>query len=300
MEKKHDITELQSQVMKSGIYFNLSNEDYHNDKSVSNSSMSQLLKTPLHYWHNSAMNPNKEPLDTLALKNGKVLHTLLLEPHKFHEEWKIKAGVKNTTSAGMIGEGAYNELKEAVAALRSDKIIAGLFSYGFPEVSIFWVDLETGVPCRARMDYLSSILISDLKGCADVSNQKIGYSIVDYGYFRQQAFYLDAVEIIKGIIRSGVPVHNDCPDKIWFSRFMESVHNKFAFVFQEKTAPFVTRAEQLCERTYEIGQGSYRQALSIFKQNYEKHGAEKWPSGYEGKVGLMQLDDLPAKINYIF
>jgi len=211
------IEALHDHVIKPGIYFNMPNEIYHADASLSNSGMGKLLKTPKNYWYESPMNPDREPLDTQALKQGKVLHTLLLEPHKFHEEWTVKAGVKNTTVAGMVGEGAYNDLKKAVMALRSDKIISGLFSHGYPEVSIFWIDDETGVPCRARMDYLSTFLVADLKGVADTSNYKLGYSIADYGYYRQAAFYLRGIACIKGLIRDGQAVIKDCPDETWLA-----------------------------------------------------------------------------------
>jgi len=295
----YKIDDLYDHTQPPGIYFNMPNEVYHADASLSNSGMGALNKSPRKYWFKSPMNPDREALDTQALKQGKVLHTLLLEPHKFHEEWLIKKGVKNTAAAGMVGEGAYNDLQNAVLSLRSDKIINGLFSNGYPEVSIFWHDFETGVPCRARMDYLSLYLVADLKGVADTSDYSLGYSIADYGYYRQAAFYLHGIAEVKKLIKKGGGCVSLCPSETWLSDFLANVHDKFAFVWQEKTAPYITRADQLCERTIELGAAHFRKALHTFKENYHIYGTNPWPSGYEGRVGLIQLDDLPPKINYM-
>lgn len=294
------IEDLQAQVRKPGIYFNLSNEEYHADKSLSNSGMEALLyKSPKHYWFSSPLNPNRKPFDSDAFRKGRVLHTLLLEPEKFAAEWTIKKGVKTSSVPFTVGEGEYNEIQMAVIELRADPVINALFTYGFPEVSIFWVDEKTGVPCRVRTDWLGTVLVGDLKSTSDLGDYKLRYSIVDYGYYRQQALYLDGVEIIKQLIREGKAVVEGIDqDGHWFKSFMEAVHDKFAFVFQELKEPYVTRAETLCALTRDLGKGGYMMALQRYKDNYEKYGEQKWPSGYEGRVGLIQLDDLPPKINY--
>lgn len=298
MTGKFNIKDLHEKVMPQGIYFNMPNEVYHADLSLSNSGMGKLLKSPVHYWHDSPMNPDREPLDTKALREGRILHTLLLEPEKFHREWEIKPNVKSTTVAGMVGEGVYNDLIKAVKSLRSDKIIASLFKFGYPEVSLFWIDEDTGVPCRMRTDYLSLNIAADLKGTANLDTYNLGYSIADYGYHRQDAFYLHGLAQVKKLIQNDTAIIKDCPNDEWLQEFVKRWHNKFVFVFQEKKAPFVTRAESLCDRTREQGMLSVQKAIYAYKYNYELYGTAPWPSGFEGRVGLLQLDDLPQRITF--
>lgn len=304
--KMPKIEDLYEQVKKPGIYFNLSNEDYHNDLSLSNSGMGNLahtpkfgptISTPKKYWWNSPFNPDREPLDTQALKTGRALHTFLLEPEQFHKEFKIKEGVQNTKAKGMIGEGAFKDIQNATAALRQEKQIYPLFKNGYPEVSIFWIDEETGVPCRARMDYLNPLFATDYKTTANIYD--LGYSIIDYGYTRQSAFYLRGIEAIKKLMREDKLnyIYGEVSDE-FLNNFMQTTHDKFFFVFQEKTAPYVARAETLCSDTQSIGLERAKHAMQIYKENYELQGSESWASGFEYGVSTITKDDLPTKLQY--
>lgn len=339
------IEDLQKQVTPPGIYFNMSNEDYHNDRSISNSGMGKLLKTPLHYWHDSPFNPFREKLDTDAYRKGRAYHTLVLEPEKFKDDYillppvndlkidsefweylskspdakdfklpatKTAKVVKYVGEKTVIREKEYNDLLLAVKYLKSDKMIFPLFTCGYPEVSIFWVDEETGVPCRVRIDYLTHKIATDLKSTSDVGNYKLGYSIVDYGYHRQAAFYLEGIRNVKKTIdNSDEPISHF---EEWLDNFAKEPTDNFAFVFQEMKPPNVYRADSIkwcrednsppdcdwqeADTVRQLGEDAYKRALIIFKENYEKYGDSRWGSGYEGKIGLIQIDDLPPKIYY--
>lgn len=282
---------------KPGIYFNMDNDTYHADPSISNSGMGQLLKSPLHYWHASPFNPERVSLDSLALRQGRVMHTLLLEPEKFNEEWEIKEGVNSTKKVGMIGEGDFKKLEKSVNAVRETELLSQLFKNGYPEVSIFWTDEETDVPCRIRADYLTANFVSDLKSTADISNYKIGYAVCDYGYDRQAAFYMEGIRQIKRLLQNGVAVIEGKVDDAWLDRLIASENNMFIYVFQEKSPPFVTRAMQVADDVIDHGALKFREALKLYKDNLSTHGTNKWPSPYKS-VELMQLDDLPQKIFY--
>ena len=77
----------QPEVIKEGIYFDLPIDQYHADPAISSSGIKLLLKNPQKYWDKSAMNPEKESADTDALRVGKAMHCLLLEPEKFEDEF---------------------------------------------------------------------------------------------------------------------------------------------------------------------------------------------------------------------
>ena|SRR5882757_10046847 len=300
----YKIEDLQAQVRQPGIYFKMSNEDYHNDKSLSNSGMGKLLNNPQKFYDASPLNPGREAPDTKTLKRGRQFHTLFLEPEIFFDEWGIKSNpagkkpLQTTTEEGMIGEGDYKDMKCAIDKFKRDEKLNYLFDNGFSEVSIFWVDEKTGVPCRARIDKLGLIFTLDAKTTRDCSPNSLKFSIPDYGYHRQNAMYLVAIEKLKQLIRDGKAIIDNCPDNEWMAIFLTTVHDKFVFSFHELTRPYIYRADQLCQATIDAGMAEYRAACHEFKRYYEEFGEAEWPHGYEGQVGLIQRDDLRFKNDY--
>jgi exodeoxyribonuclease VIII len=73
--------------MKPGIYFDISNEDYHAGDGVSKSQLDMVALSPaLLQWQKSA------PVDTEKLKAldmGTALHCLLLEPEEFDKRFIV-------------------------------------------------------------------------------------------------------------------------------------------------------------------------------------------------------------------
>lgn len=298
------IEDLYSQVKQPGIYFKMSNEEYHKDKSLSNSGMGKLLANPQKFYDASPLNPTREAPDTKSLKRGRQFHTLFLEPETFFDEWEIKNNapgkptLQTTAAEGMIGEGDYKDMNNAIGKFRRDKKLNFLFENGFPEVSIFWIDEETGVPVRARIDKLGLIFTLDAKTTRDCDSKKLRYSIPDYGYHRQNAMYLVAIERLKKLIKEGKAIISNCPDDEWMAMFLDTVHDKFVFSFHELERPYIYRADQLCKATMEDGMAEYRAACHEFKRYYEEFGETEWPSGYEEQVGLIQRDDLFFRNDY--
>ena len=172
---------------------------------------------------------------------------------------------------------------------------------GIPEVAIFWIDEETGVPCRIKVDVLGADIAADLKTTRNVYD--VGYSIVDFGYHRQVGFYLEGINQIKKLIKSGaaqIVSGNDTmiSHKKFINEFLESVHDKFCFIFQETQAPYLSRCVQLCPNTQANGLQRARQCLDIYKRNYELYGENQWETGFLDGVEMITLDELPRKIEY--
>lgn len=77
--------------MQPGVYSNdqLSNDAYHASEGVSNSGMTAILQSPLHYWE-KYLNPDREhKAPTPALIVGKAFHTLIGEPEKFSDQFAL-------------------------------------------------------------------------------------------------------------------------------------------------------------------------------------------------------------------
>ena len=96
--KKHK----QPEGFAPGIYFGMSDEDYHRDPSLSHSGITNILVSEYDYWEESFLNPNKKYDDKLFNENGslkatafgKLAEMYLLEEKKFLNTYTV-AGSKD-------------------------------------------------------------------------------------------------------------------------------------------------------------------------------------------------------------
>ena len=78
-----------------GIYFDLSNADYHAAPGLSHSGMKHLAVSPLRFWH-EIINPDKEPEEEKThLALGTALHCAVLEPDKFDSRYACALDVSD-------------------------------------------------------------------------------------------------------------------------------------------------------------------------------------------------------------
>ena len=93
-----------------------------------------------------------------------------------------------------------------VRVLQHDPKSKALLSGGVAEVSVFYRDQETGVPCRARFDYLRPDGICDLKKFSCFQSRSatatVKRQILSYRYDLQRAHYLQA-----RLAMEGLPIH---------------------------------------------------------------------------------------------
>lgn len=317
--------------IKPGIYFNLSNDEYHGDPAISCSNIKDLLISPLKYWTYSPLNSRKRK-KTKAKTAGTALHCLLMEKEKFDEDYiilpklkinsdfyieeskkpdfltnfKLPKAKKASTfkyigSKAIITDKEFEEIKESVDYFESIEAPSQLFQDGYAEVSIFWRDEETGLMCKCRPDYLAPNYIADYKSIADI--EKIGRDLVSYKYHFQAAYYLEGLNQLKKLeidTSWGKGVY--FPEG-WWSKFLRTDHNNFVFAFQEKEAPYLVRLKSLDEDVLEIGRQKFRLGLEIYKENIEKYGVEKWEDNYrrkgEHEIEMLGLVNLPSYIQYM-
>lgn len=271
--RKLEMINKQPEGFAPGIYYNMSSEDYHADPALSSSGLKKLLKNPMEYWDSSPLNPDREQIDTIALKNGRAFHTMLLEPEKFNNEFEIKPNVKTTTVKGMIGAGDYQDMLNAAKVINKSPLLSKLCAGGKPEVSIFWRDAETQIMCRVRFDYLTPQWGVDYKTTTDVSKDKLAYTVADYGYHISAAMYLEGMR-------------NASEDL--------GGHNNFILLFQNKKRPYTPRALRIDDPLLEIGLSHFRRGLQIYRENIDRYGIAPWSAGYEG-VEDLTIDDMPFK-----
>jgi exodeoxyribonuclease VIII len=87
--------------------------------------------------------------------------------------------------------------RRVVEAVMSHAEASKIMAAGDPQVAGLWVDKETGVLCKMRLDWLSAV-ISDLKVSVDVEADEFLKSMGTYGYHIQAAFYQDGYAAITG------------------------------------------------------------------------------------------------------
>ncbi|EFH3783305.1 exodeoxyribonuclease VIII [Escherichia coli] len=198
-----------------GIYYGISNENYHAGPGVSKSQLDDIADTPaLYLWRKNA------PVDTTKTKTldlGTAFHCRVLEPEEFSNRFIVAPEFNRRTNAGKEEEKAFlmecaSTGKTVITAEEGRKIelmyqsVMALplgqwlvESAGHAESSIYWEDLETGILCRCRPDKIIPEFhwIMDVKTTADIQRFKTAY--YDYRYHVQDAFYSDGYEAQFGV-----------------------------------------------------------------------------------------------------
>ena len=198
-----------------GIYYGISNENYHAGPGISKSQLDDIADTPaLYLWRKNA------PVDTTKTKTldlGTAFHCRVLEPEEFSNRFIVAPEFNRRTNAGKEEENAFlmecaSTGKTVITAEEGRKIelmyqsVMALplgqwlvESAGHAESSIYWEDPETGILCRCRPDKIIPEFhwIMDVKTTADIQRFKTAY--YDYRYHVQDAFYSDGYEAQFGV-----------------------------------------------------------------------------------------------------
>ena len=198
-----------------GIYYGISNENYHAGPGISKSQLDDIADTPaLYLWRKNA------PVDTTKTKTldlGTAFHCRVLEPEEFSNRFIVAPEFNRRTNAGKEEEKAFlmecaSTGKTVITAEEGRKIelmyqsVMALplgqwlvESAGHAESSIYWEDPETGILCRCRPDKIIPEFhwIMDVKTTADIQRFKTAY--YDYRYHVQDAFYSDGYEALFGV-----------------------------------------------------------------------------------------------------
>lgn len=292
----------QPKGMPPGVYVGLSMDEYHADPAIGSSGIKDLIGdastpegTPLKYWWNSALNPDRQKrFEGAAQMFGTAYHTLILEPEIFDKLYEVKRGTDKSSVPGMIGEGDYNRAMTMRGMLFSVNRYRHLMTEGVSECSIFWRDEETGLMCKIRCDKFAPGWIADLKTDMDVSSGALFYSFVDNGYDVSGAMYSIGAQALKKMIRAGYPMPRQF-SKQFVDEFMSHDEQLFAFMYQNKEAPYTPRLWVVTPWLAEIGKLKMRKGLFIYTQHQDNEGM--WPSGYP-EVEDITEDMLSQKINY--
>jgi hypothetical protein len=258
----------------SGVFENISNEDYHSRKEfISRSALMDYDKSPYTYWAKH-INPDRPKKDaTPQMIMGSAFHTMILEPHLFDEQYAV---MPPRVLLKDVGRETYDAFKKKADELaNSTKIILSdddflllanmklkfqenaaamdLIRDARIENSFFWQDEHSGLFVKSRPDVLHENMIIDLKTCADASPRAFQSSMVQGGYHVQGAMIRDAVEAIEG--RRINNVINIC------------IENKY---------PFNMAIYMIDEFAIDEGQIKYKNLLLALKQSLEENSFQDY------------------------
>jgi hypothetical protein len=259
-----------------GIDYEMPAAEYHKLPLCSKHALDLIYEfSPMHLkWHRE--NP---PTPTPAMIFGSALHTAVLEPDKFGEEFLVaeqccatvaktgnrcgNQGTKFTEQTGWVcgvhGKGINSQVDESRLISAADKAsvdnIVRAISFnraasellkaeGRNEASAFFKHPETGTECKMRTDgiRLGWEAIFDIKTCENASRREFEKAITHWRYAAQAAFYQD------GLKECGIAT------------------TSFAFIAVEKKAPFGVATYRLQDEAIQAGREEYLRELKIYAE----------------------------------
>lgn len=236
--------------MKPGIY-HLSAVDYHAADGISKGGLDAISKSPAHYRYG-------EQEDTAALRQGRAIHTAVLEPELFGATYALAEGRRNKGAEKTeLTKLEWETARNVAAAVLNHPTCQDLFNQGEAEQSVFWYDPETLLLCRCRPDWSREEILVDLKTTKDASPNGFARAVETYRYHVQAAFYLDG-----------------------WSAVTDRYCNEFIFIAVEKTPPYAIGLYRLPAWKIEEGRNLYRRDLAIYERCRD---CEEWP-GYSTDI----------------
>ena len=240
---------------------NLTHSNYYNDKDyVSNSILNYLSNNSPEYCRYMMDNPQPA---TSAMKFGSALHMNVLQPEEFNKHYAIAPKFDKRTKQGKqdAAEFANNNMFKTVLSgkdydliemltlkLMKDSDAKTLLTNGLKEHIIAWHNEEYDIKCRGMLDVYrpDQNIIVDLKTTQDSSYNAFASSVRKFKYYKQAAFYMDAVRA-----------------------------QEFYIVAIEKNPPFSINIIELGEDLLDRGREMYNRELEIYKYCMDN---DYWPS----------------------
>lgn len=260
---------------------------YHKHPALSESGLKTLLDCPARYYY-KYLSGDYEPKEKPSFKIGKACHKYILEGEDafYKEYWhnpysdltktelvrilqdkfNYDCTIKNypicdlmdmlLTSEGIEQKNIHlnrNELNQVIGTARAikqnKKAYNAFHQKGESEISLFWIDEETGLMLKCRPDYLpeNHLLVPDYKTCQSVNPETFYGDFIKYGYHIEAAMYMAGIKAVFG-------------DDV----------ETFFFVAQEKEEPYITQVYVPDDAIVTYGDKAVRLGIEKFIECQQK------------------------------
>jgi len=260
-----------------GLYMGVPFVDYLLIDAFSASQAKEILKSPSHLAEFQRRGP-----DTDALRMGSLFDTMLFDGGSIKQHFaktpltyindkgedKLWAKRGNSGAARKIKEKLeedgqllvkrddWEAAEEMVAAATGYPPIQRVLSKGTAQVTMIWIDSETGVLCKGRVDWWRDDFLADLKSILAGGAQQLRWprEAKKYSYHVQAGCYVSGrAHLCGGEI---VP---------------------FKFIVVEKKAPYPRMVYRTGEQTMKKGESDWRAALRLYVDCRDRND---WSRGY--------------------
>jgi len=184
------------------------------------------------------------------------------------------------------------ELEIAALMIERDPGLHRAFQGGHAEVVLIWYCERTGVPMKARVDYLKIRGMVDLKSIANQRERSIKnairFEIAAYKYNMQPAVYFEGADAVRQLVRDhglDVVFHADQPSveeaaaRCEFARKWAShrLPDDWLWVFQQKGAAPITRGVYFPRGSVlMVTNDIVTAAKKLFREYGEAFGTDPW------------------------
>ena len=236
--------------------------------------------------------PDGEQVTRPAQKSDLIAQLLDLNPDAKIWDHMIEQHLANNEGKNLISVKADYRIRLAARMIEANPHIGPAFKGGHSEVTIIYFCPTTGIPMKARSDYLKMRAVVDLKTFSNTTmspvDRAIERAIANYRYNIQHCIYDEAVEAAKAMIRErGVRAVFDCDGPVaavaagrqefCFKWATQTEPSSFIFVFQQSGVAPVTRGKITPRGTVFSTTNMILKELKLLWRNCaETYGTDPW------------------------
>lgn len=216
----------------SGLYEGMSNEEYHAAPGLSNTGLTELARSPWHYY-SRFLDPSRPERERKAGQfEGTIAHCAILEPDEFMRryvvtpsnaprrptaaQWNAKNPSPESVQAmawwsnweaenegrEVVSHDDYSRVLRQAESVRRIREVRELFQHGKAELSAFAT--ADGVLKKCRPDWTAyvgggDVILIDVKTVGDAKPDEMARHIGRKGYYRQAAHYSRTFEQASGL-----------------------------------------------------------------------------------------------------
>jgi exodeoxyribonuclease VIII len=262
-----------------GIYYGMPRAEYDAIDAINWSRLRHILRSPAHMLAEIAAKT-----DTPAMAFGRVAHEVILEGQRnfvvggpvnpktgksYGAETKAFAEWAAAQSSPVLASDDAERLDGMQAALAAHTTAQTILDGTNREVSLVWVNEETGLTCKARVDFArldvaddEDMYFGDYKTALDASFREFYWATRRTLYDAQMAHYEDGLQTLTGM----VPL---C-----------------YVIAQEKESPWAVAVYSLGRTVMDHGRAAVTRALSVYAECMR---TGLWPA-YPDSVQVLELD----------